>query len=89
VRSFTTDSFRRCFRGLPAEMRRQARAAYRRFQADPHHASLRFKQVHATEPIFSVRIGLGYRALGVKDGEDIIWFWIGSHADYDRLVARM
>ncbi len=34
----------------------------------------------------SVRIGIGYRALGVRKGEEIIWFWIGSHADYDRLL---
>ena len=44
------------------------------------------KRVHATEPIMSVRVGLGYRALGTMHGEDILWFWIGSHADYDRLV---
>jgi hypothetical protein len=42
--------------------------------------------VHANEPIMSVRVGLGYRALGVMHRDDIIWFWIGSHADYDRLV---
>lgn len=34
----------------------------------------------------SVRVALGYRALGVVRGKDILWFWIGSHADYDRLV---
>ena len=34
----------------------------------------------------SVRVGLGYRALGVRHGDDILWFWIGSHAEYDRLV---
>jgi len=49
---------------------------------------LRFKQVHANRPIFSVRISLAYRALGVRDGNDIVWFWIGSHAAYDRLLKR-
>jgi hypothetical protein len=47
------------------------------------------KQVHATRPIFSVRVGLGYRALGVREGDEMIWFWIGSHADYDQLLSRM
>jgi hypothetical protein len=64
----------------------RARAAYRLFQQEPSHPSLRFKVVHTSRPIYSVRIGLGYRALGVRDGDEIVWFWIGSHADYDRLL---
>jgi hypothetical protein len=32
-----------------------------------------------------VRIGLGYRALGIRTGDEVVWFWIGSHADYDQL----
>jgi len=64
----------------------RARAAYRLFQQEPSHPSLRFKVVHSSRPIYSVRIGLGYRALGVRDGDEIVWFWIGSHADYDRLL---
>jgi hypothetical protein len=60
-----------------------------RSSRDPGHASLRFKQVHSTRQIYSARIGLGYRALGVRDGDTIVWFWIGSHAEYDRLVASL
>jgi hypothetical protein len=48
---------------------------------------LRFKHVHPTEPIYSVRISLDYRALGVLQDDDIVWFWIGSHADYDKLLG--
>lgn len=58
------------------------------FQRDPGHPSLQFKQVHATRPVFSVRVGLGYRALAVKDGDTIVWFWIGSHAEYNRLLSQ-
>jgi hypothetical protein len=36
-----------------------------------------------------VRIGLAYRALGVRDGDDVVWFWIGSHADYDQLLREL
>jgi hypothetical protein len=50
---------------------------------------LRFKLVHPTRPIYSVRIGLAYRALGVRDGDGIIWFWIGSPTDYDRLLREL
>jgi hypothetical protein len=70
---------------LPDEVQAQARQAYRLFRADPAHPSLRFKKIEQTENVYSVRIGLGYRALGVLDGSVIIW-WIGSHADYDRRV---
>jgi hypothetical protein len=60
--------------------------AYRRFQANPSHPSLRFRQVHPTEPIYSARISADYRAVGVRQADDIVWYWIGSHADYDGLL---
>ena len=88
MNSRTTADFRGLFGSLPVDIHRQARAAYRRFQQNPHHAGLRFRQVHATEPIYSARVGLHYRAVGLRDGEEIVWFWIGSHADYDALLAQ-
>jgi hypothetical protein len=67
----------------------QARLAYRLFEQDPFHPSLQFKQVHPIRPIFSARVGLGYRALAVRVRNEAIWFWIGSHADYDNLLDRL
>jgi len=72
---------------LPVTVQRQARTAYRQFEQNPNHPSLRFKQVHSEEPIFSVRINRNYRALGTREDEEIIWFWIGSHGDYDKLIG--
>jgi mRNA-degrading endonuclease RelE of RelBE toxin-antitoxin system len=89
VISRTTERFRHALRDLPPEIQDQARTAYRRFQQDPMHPSLRFRQLHSTRPIYSARIGLQYRALGVRENETIVWFWIGSHAEYDRLVAQL
>lgn len=86
IESRTTRSFRTSFAALPEEIQAQARRAYRLFRADPAHPSLRFKKVEQAENVYSVRIGLGYRALGVLQGSVVTWFWIGSHADYDRLV---
>ena len=86
IESRTTRSFRTSFAGLPEEIQAQARRAYRLFRTDPAQPSLRFKKVEQTENVYSVRIGLGYRALGVLQGSVVTWFWIGSHADYDRLV---
>ncbi|MEJ7680003.1 MAG: hypothetical protein WKG06_19525 [Segetibacter sp.] len=50
---------------------------------------LHFKQVHHQQPIYSVRVGLSYRALGIKQEETMIWFWIGSHEDYNKLIVQL
>jgi mRNA-degrading endonuclease RelE of RelBE toxin-antitoxin system len=89
VTSHTTERFRKAFQKLPPHVQRKAREAYRLWQQDHWHMSLQFKQVHNTKPIYSVRIGIGWRALGVKTDDTIVWFWIGSHADYDNLLAQM
>ena len=80
---------RDAFRALPPQVQAQARLAYRLFQRDPAHPSLRFKQVHPARPIFSARVGLAYRALAVREGDVAVWFWIGSHGDYDKLLTRL
>jgi len=46
----------------------------------------KFKKPEGEESIYSVRIGLEYRALGVMRKGRIVWYWIGNHAEYDRLV---
>jgi hypothetical protein len=86
--SHTTARFREALRELPESVRRQARDAFRLFSENPAHPGLRFRQVHPTRPIYSARININYRALGIREGETIIWFWIGSHDDYERLLGR-
>jgi hypothetical protein len=88
LKSRRTASFRRAFAALPESVREQARVAYRRFRDNPNHPSLRFKRVHSTEQVYSVRVGIGYRAVGTLDGDIMIWFWIGSHTEYDALLSR-
>jgi mRNA-degrading endonuclease RelE of RelBE toxin-antitoxin system len=83
-------SFRRDFAKLPRDVQQRARAAYRRFQADPNHPSLQFKRLHATLPLWSVRVSDSYRAVGIRQNDDeIVWFFIGTHAEYDRLLASL
>jgi len=41
------------------------------------------------EPIYAVRVGLGHRALGIVEGDVIVWFWIGPHAEYDHLLRML
>jgi len=87
--SRTTARFRKAFEALPAHVQDRARTAFRQFKQDPSHSSLRFKQVHSSQPVYSARVGLGYRALAVKDQDVYIWFWIGTHGDYDRLLKDL
>ena len=84
-----TKRFRQRLSRLPDDVRRQAGKAYELFSGDPRHPGLRFKRVHATQPIYSVRIGIDYRAVGILAREEIIWFWIGSHSDYEDLLAGL
>lgn len=77
------------FANLPEEVQEQTRAAYGQFKKDPNYPSLRFKKVHPQLPIYSARISRNYRAIGQLNGDTVIWFWVGSHADYDRLLENL
>jgi mRNA-degrading endonuclease RelE of RelBE toxin-antitoxin system len=87
VKSRTTAQFRKAFAELPEQVQEQTRKAYRQFKQNPNHPSLRFKKVHPELPIYSARISRSYRAVGQLEGDTVIWFWVGSHAEYDRLLS--
>ena len=89
MKSSLTDDFLKYFGELPDSVKGQARRSYRIWKQDPYYPSLHFKQVHTKEPIYSIRIGRGWRALGLLENDTITWFWIGSHADYDRLLSQL
>ncbi len=80
--------FRADFARLPSEVRERARDAYRRFVADPRHPGLRFKRLNTELNLWSVRINDNYRAVGVMTAnEEIVWFFIGNHSEYERLLS--
>ena len=79
----TTGDFWACYKSLPEAVGVLADRNFARLKTDPNHPSLHFKKVGK---LWSVRVGITHRALAVRDGDDLIWFWIGSHADYDHLV---
>jgi len=89
VKSRTTRRFREALQSLPSDVRRRAQEAYRLFARDPGHPSLRFKKVHPSEPVYSVRITRQYRALGLLEADVVVWFWIGSHEEYERLIRHL
>jgi hypothetical protein len=87
MNSVTTERFRKAYSALPDHIKEQAIKTYRTWKKNPYPPGIQFKQIHKTEPIYSVRITLSYRAIGVKNKNTIVWFWIGSHAEYDKLIA--
>ena len=76
--------FWRCYEALPERVRSLADKSFELLKADPTHPSLHLKRVGRYR---SVRVGLRYRALGVDVPDGVLWFWIGSHGEYDDLVA--
>ena len=89
MNSSVTKEFRKQLDALPTEVQEQADRAYSLWRLDPYHPSLQFKQVSRGQPIYSVRVGLGHRALGLREGDHVYWFWIGSHAQYDDFLKRL
>jgi hypothetical protein len=86
MKSQTTLSFWQHYRALPPEIRQRARQAYKLWRDNPAHPCLFFKRVKESQPVYSVRIGVGYRALGLLKGDTVTWFWIGTHDEYERLL---
>ena len=89
MRARATKRFWERFDTLPPEIRRRARKNFALWRTNPRHPALRFKQVGSNRPIYSARITRGWRALGVLEGDTLIWFWIGSHGDYEHLISRL
>lgn len=84
MRSKAVSSFWESYRRLPAAVQILARKQYGLWAADPNHPSLRFKKVGE---YWAARVTGAYRAVGIKDGDTIIWFFIGTHSEYDRLLS--
>jgi mRNA-degrading endonuclease RelE of RelBE toxin-antitoxin system len=87
--SHTTKSFREALAKLPKNIRLQTRTAYRRFKVDPYHRGLHFKKVHGSRAVYSARVNDDYRVLGMLDGDEVVWFWIGKHEEYERLLKQL
>ena len=79
MKSRTTRKFWRLFDDLPPDVQEQARKAFRQWIRDPSHPGLHFKRVDDNEPMYSARVGLNYRVLGLLEGDTMTWWWIGPH----------
>jgi hypothetical protein len=85
LKHYASSDFWTCFETLPDPVKELARKNYALLKETPHHPSLHLKQIKTYS---AVRIGLHYRALGVHVSDGILWFWIGTHTEYDKLLSR-
>jgi hypothetical protein len=88
VNSKRTREFNELYNALPIHVQRQADKAFAQFQKNPDYIGLNFKPVGHNPVWYSARIGLSYRAVCVRSEDTYIWFWIGSHAEYDKLLKQ-
>jgi len=84
VRHRANPKFWQFYAVLPGNIQRLADENYKILKRDPSHPSLHFKKVGR---FWSVRVGIHYRAVAIEDSQDIVWFWIGHHSEYDRLLG--
>lgn len=86
MNSHTTPEFWAALNDLLLEVQRLARKNYLLWRKDAQHPSIRFKYVG--DGLWSARVRLAYRALAVREGDAVIWYWIGHHSEYDQLLKR-
>lgn len=90
MKSELTPEFLERFRKLPDRIKQTARKNYRLWKQYTRHPGVEFKKLNTSMPIYSVRAGIGWRAVGImKDSETIVWFWIGSHREYEKLLKNL
>ena len=83
MRHFTSPRFWKYYGKLPANIRTLADKNFALLKGNPKHPSLHFKQI---KHFWSVRVGLEYRALAIDGPKGPVWFWIGTHDEYDKLL---
>jgi len=83
MRSLTTPEFWKAYAALPPDARDAARKTFRIWQQNPRHGSLKFQK---RGRFWRVCIGPGYRALALRVPEGFLWFWIGAHDEYERIL---
>ncbi|RWN21538.1 MAG: hypothetical protein EOR94_09280 [Mesorhizobium sp.] len=76
-------SFWEAYEKLPSAIRAKADRRFERLRSHPFDPSLHFKQVGR---YWSARVDDNYRAVATRTNDDVVWFWIGTHADYDHLL---
>lgn len=88
MKSRATSKFWKLYERLPRIEQQRARKAYQMWKMNPSSPGLRFKRVNMQEPIYSARVSEDYRVVGLMEGDTMIWYWIGPHDEYERLLRQ-
>ena len=83
MKHYASPAFWNCHRKLPKNIQQLANKNFDLLKTNINHPSLHVKKV---KEYWSVRVGVKHRALAVESKEGLVWFWIGTHAEYDRLI---
>ncbi len=83
MKHYASPKFWELYEALPGDVRELADKSYELLKSDSRHPSLHFKKI---SELWSVRVGAHHRALAVEVEGGMYWFWIGTHADYDKIV---
>ena len=89
MKSVTTEKFRSLFASAPPDRQVRIKSAFRLWRENPAHPSLRFKKVHPRLPVYSARVDLDWRAVGTLEDDTLVWFWVGSHPQYEALLKSL
>jgi hypothetical protein len=84
LKHFASPEFWVLYKALPRSIQALADRNFSLLKNDPHHPSLHLKKVGR---YWSVRVGLHYRAVAMEVPSGLLWFWIGSHEDYNKLIG--
>lgn len=85
MQHFTSSKFEKSAAALPARIQGKIKKSFAQLNQNPNYPSLQFKKM---DDLYSIRVTISYRALAYKEGDDYIWFWVGEHDEYDKIINR-
>jgi mRNA-degrading endonuclease RelE of RelBE toxin-antitoxin system len=85
VKHFASPHFWKLYYSLPEEIKELANKNFQLLKENPNHPSLKLKKI---DNFWSARIGIKYRTLAIETELGLVWFWIGTHAEYDKILRQ-
>ncbi|WIG58279.1 MAG: hypothetical protein OJF49_001024 [Ktedonobacterales bacterium] len=85
----TTKQFRKLLANLPDDVQRQAKKAFKLYETNPGHPSLNFERLNTKGEYYSARANQQYRVLAKRKSDHMLWFWIGPHDEYEKLLSHL
>ncbi len=82
----TTSKFWKRYYNLSESIQKLADKNFELLKADSLHPSLHFKEISGKDNLWSARVGDHFRVLAIREEDKLYWFWIGSHAEYNKII---